>query len=105
MKKPPKSILTLRRLPFRCLLDKSDHGFLQQDVLVIRLLAGNKSPDILFWAWERIGSLKRESLAIRLKRFRIEEPVQMDLSHQVRPVVYLCEMIISVKELLKSATM
>ena len=41
-------------------------------------------------------------MASRLKRFWIQGPVQIDWSCQVRPAFYLSEMVISVKEFIKS---
>ena len=52
-KKPPKGVKPLEALVW-CLLDKSNHGFLQYDTVTLRLFVGKSSPDILFRPRDRI---------------------------------------------------
>ena len=52
-KKPPKGVKPLEALVW-CLLDKSNHGFLQYDTVTLILFVGKSSPDILFRPRDRI---------------------------------------------------
>ena len=52
-KKPPKGVKPLEALVWY-LLDKSNHGFLQYDTVMLRLFLGKSSPDILFRPRNRV---------------------------------------------------
>jgi hypothetical protein len=70
------------RLSFRHLLDKSGHGFLQQDVMVfgLRLLAGKKSPSIFLTFSGQFIQRRRAPVRDNKKRTgnQVQGSVQMD---------------------------